>query len=604
MPTERAQHARQRERDRAESVSSHDGGVSSTLLVQKEKTESNRAKSSEQLAREQESLVTHKSCYCGVVSLLECVPSNPGDSRLSKRALRSKHREFNSRAQKSWGRVHRGSGGAVPKKHSKSASNIEEGHESSNGSSLRHCHQPKHLPLPLNPSTRVTFAYELTSIAIVIDASPSATAATFFNRCDEMADGCCVPLDRLGSILKAYLKGLVQPIEVPPVSVSGVGIAFGRWTPNLAITVVAAYPPTHRDRELTGLLVRDFRVVDEESAVELVDQVERWVLHDVEEVIADRLSGGKSQFGNGLGGRSSQGSGSMKNHLPATSRTSSWTTIRSSMKDILTVGDAALATLPSEGRPVILVISDCLNVSCGGVFDYLAETSRSDVPINVINLSNPTLGEDESAPSIYSSFPLNVSDDSKSIGDTCHQSGGIFIDSDILSSYATNVAGFSSCVPSPFHADAHFTSKKRSIRPNALQWYTLFSLSPLTPGYSLTSPAHSMNLFRSSTKTKLHQSQDSLNSFGGMTKYLSLQSFETSKSVLPTSNKELSFSTQAAALNERTFFVKYNINPVRVKSLLMSRILEGYRARRYGQNTQDPGETYSKAQAIRGLKEL
>ena len=570
-------------------MSSHDGGLNSNPLARKETTDKNNAQ--EQLAEVQESSVAHKSCYCGVVSLLECVPSNPGDSRPSKRALRSKHREFNSRAQKSWGRAHRGSGGAAQQKHSKSASNIGEGHDSSSGSLLRHCHQPRHLPLPLNPSTRVTFAYELTSIAIIIDASPSTTAAaTFLEHGNEAIDGCCVPLDRLESILKAYLKGLVQPIEVPPVSVSGLGIAFGRWTPNLAITVAAAYPPTHHgDCESAGLLVRDFRVVDEKSAFELVNHVKRWALHDVEEVIANRLSGVKSQLDNGLGGRSSQGSDSMNTHLAVTSRVNSWTTIRSSMKHILSIGDAALATLPPEGRPIILVFSDCLNVSCGGVFDYLAETSRSDVPINVINLSKPTTG-DRLAHNIYSSFPLDVSDDSKSIADACNQSGGIFMDSTVLNSYATKVAGFSDCVSSPFYTDVHFTSKKRSIRPNALQWYTLFSLSPLTPGYPSTTSAHSMNLQRGSTKTKLHQSQDSLNSFGGMTKYLSQQSFEKPKTVLPTSNKDASFSTQAAALNERTFFVKYNINPVRVKSLLMSRILEGYRARRYGQNTQDPGE--------------
>jgi hypothetical protein len=79
-----------------------------------------------------------------------------------------------------------------------------------------------------------------------------------------------------------------------------------------------------------------------------------------------------------------------------------------------------------------------------------------------------------------------------------------------------------------------------------------------------------------------HQPHDSTSTFDG-------QSFEVSKPSVVSSNGEISFSTQAAALSERTFFVKYNINPVRVKSLLMTRILEGYRARKYGQNTQDPG---------------
>lgn len=43
-----------------------------------------------------------------------------------------------------------------------------------------------------------------------------------------------------------------------------------------------------------------------------------------------------------------------------------------------------------------------------------------------------------------------------------------------------------------------------------------------------------------------------------------------------------------AALNrERIILARYNIQPIRIKSLLMTRVVEGYRARRYGHNTQD-----------------
>lgn len=574
-------------------MSSYDGGSDNLATARlKETTDGAPPKQSDQKAQESTPVSSSapKSCYCGVVSLLECAPHSAGDSRVSKRALRSKHREFNVRAQKSWGRAHRGTGTTVSKKHSKSTSNIGEGHGISSG--LRHCHQPRHLPLPLNPSTRVTFAYELTSIAIVVDASPSMTAAMFLHENTDLNDGCCIPLDRLGSMLRSYLKGLVQPIEVPPVSVSGMGIAFGRWTPNLAVTVVAAYPPTARgDRGSAGILVRDFRVIDERTALELAQQVERWALHDVEGVIADRLCGERS-FGDGLGGRSSQGKESTQNNVATRSKTSSWTGIRSSMKDILAVGDAALATLPPEGRPVILVASDCLNVHCGGVFDYLAETSRSDVPISVINLSNTTSDLEEFSASRYTSFPLDVSEDSKSMRDACQQSGGVFLDVTLLDTYSSMTAGSSACMSAPFHGDMHFTSKKRSIRPNALQWYSLFSMSPLTPGYSSHSSTRPAHLIGNDQSVKHHQHNDSLSTFGGMKRFLSQQSLEASKSFGQSSNVEVSFSTQIAALNERTYIVKYNINPVRVKTLLMSRILEGYRARKYGQNTQDPGKRY------------
>lgn len=499
---------------------------------------------SEQSPRESalSSTVTPKSCYCGVVALLECVPCNAGDSRVSKRLLRSRWREFNARAQKVWRR-----GGNAAKKQIKSSNdNMSEGHV---GLSGRHCHQPRHLPLPLNPSTRVTFAYELTSIAVVVDASPSATAAVFLNGSCELNDGCCVPLDRLGPLLTAYFKGLVQPIAVPPVLVTGMGVAFGRWTPNLAVTVVAAYPPSQGRLGSASLLVRDFRVVDEQSAVELGRQVDKWALHDVEGVIADRLGGG--HFGNDLGGRSSQGSGlSMSNAIMNSQEVGTWASVRSCMKDLLEVGDAALATLPKEGRPVILIASDCLNVHCGGVFDHLAETARSDVPINVINLS--ILGDAGS----ISTFPLDVSDDSKMICDAARQSGGILLNALSLESYTGTIAGSSAQESVPFQGDAHFMSKKRSIRPNALQYYTLFSLSPLTPSCSSHYPTRSVNLVNSAHNPRQDQIFDSVSTFSGK-KYSSQQSFDI--------GTDSTFSTQAALNERRIFFVKYNINPVRIK---------------------------------------
>ena len=519
-------------------MSSFEGGVNlKENALNKQASTSTSEQSPRELALSLS--ISPKSCYCGVVALLECVPSSVGDSRVSKRLLRSRCREFNTRAQKAWNR--RG-GNAAKKQTKRSMDNIVEGHVSLSG---RHCHQPRHLPLPLNPSTRVTFAYELTSIAVVVDASPSLTAAVFLDGGYELNDGCCVPLDRLGSLLTAYFKGLVEPIEVPPVSVTGMGVAFGRWTPNLSITVVAAYPPSRGHHGSASLLVRDFRVVDEQSAVELGRQVERWALHDVEGVIADRLGGG--HFGNGLGGRSSQGSGLSMN---IDSQVGTWASVRSCMKDLLEAGDAALATLPKEGRPVILIASDCLNVHCGGVFDHLAETARSDVPISVINLS--TLGDSGS----ISSFPLDVSDDSKMICDAARQSGGVFLDAISLHSYTGMIAGSSANESAPFQGDAHFFSKKRSIRPNALQYYTLFSLSPLTPSCSSHYPTRSVNLVSSTRNPKQHQIFDSVSTFSGK-KYSSQQSFDI--------GADSTFSMQAALNERRIFFVKYNINPVPIK---------------------------------------
>jgi hypothetical protein len=609
LPATRAHQTRGRRRERGLSISSQECGAgldtkdsnsSGTNLTQ-EQVEGGKDAGEAASSNPNEGSCNKHYCCCGVVSLLECIPSGGGGAqtdRTSKRTLRSKHREFNSRAQLSWGRGNKGSGGGGKRQgklRSIGSSVGGGGSGTVSGGVRRFCHQPRHLPLPLNPHTRVTFAYELTSIAVVVDASPSLTA-TFgsddmfadddygeekSSKLDQLGSMCCVPLDRLAVLLKTYLKGLIQPIEVPPVAVSGLGIAFGRWTPNLAITVVAAYPPTSRGvRASAGLLVRDFRVTDEQSALELVRQVERWALREVEGLIAERMSGDRDFSGDGVAGRSKGKGGYHQSSplltpldsfsLPYSQPMGAFSSVKSSMKDIFAVGDAALATLPPEGRPVILVATDCRNVQCGGVFEHLAETSRSDVPISVLDLSTQTTSNN-------SSFPLSISDDSQSLRDACQRSGGMFLHSTLLEESIKTIAGTQINPTSPIYGDFHFSFKKRSIRPNALQWYSLFILSPFTPfagpslarpmGTPLSTDYRSSSLLFTSTgsSTKHHQTHDT-------------SSFSFSGKQLP---------GNATALQERTVFSKYNINPVRIKSLLMTRVLEGYRARRYGHNTQD-----------------
>lgn len=636
-----------RRRDRGLSVSSQEGPVATTAVGAIGAASNNSSSSEGEKSQSNNSAAAKNSCICGVVSLLECVASGGpstsqggAEQRSTRRALRSKHREFNTRAQSAWGRGSSSSSGGggnnatigaskeklLLSRSSTGGSCSMIGGNSSGGvqqqqqqQQRRRCYQPRHLPLHLNPNTRVTFAYELTSIAIVVDASPSLTATiTSLNNnnmnsdsycCfgeDEKSnknmssattteimndDGSCVPLDRLGTLLKTYLLGLVQPIDIPPVAVSGKGVAFGRWTPHLAVTVVAAYPPTSSgDEASAGLLVRDFRVTDEISALELVRQIERWALREVEGTIANRLCFGKQRDFVGDRGNNDGLSRLNSFSLPCADQLlfSSSKHTKTSLKELLAVGDAALATLPPEGRPIILIASDCQNLECTTTFEYLTATDRADVPLSVIDLSFRSCGGQDG----HYAFDFR-----SSLTDSCQISGGIFLHRELLESCVKVKAGptarqkrdhRSSVQPSPlleeeqsrFHGDIHFSSKKRSLRPNALQWYTLFILSPFTPGAyavsSTVSPCSSNALFQSSsissTSLDIAKQSSSKSSAPSMD-----DSFGRSKDV-----PVVSLSTA----QDRVMFSKYSIQPVRIKSLLMSRVLEGYRARRYGQTTE------------------
>ena len=496
---------------------------------------------------------------CGVVSLLECVTGGGiQPDRQTKRALRSKHREFNTRAQVAWGTLKR-------KRDKKLGSTI--------GGIQRKCYQPRSLPLSLSPNTRVAFAYELTSIAILVDASPSLTSTVGImdnfggigeEKSSVPSNEYCVPLDRLGPLIKTYLQGLVKPINVPPVSVSGRGISLGKWTPNLAVTVVAVYPPTSTENTSVGLLVRDYRVTDEASALELAHQVERWALREVEGKIAQRLD-----FADGL---SALGSFS----LPSSTQqmNGSLTSVKSSMQDLLDVGNAALDTLPLEGRPSLLIATDCSNVYCGGAFESL-NNFNVDVPVSILDLSSNNRPPSQDI----------TANDSQSLKDTCNISGGIFINSEQLDSFISEIAG-SSCSAGPT-IDYHFSFKKRSIKPNRLQWITIFSLSPFTPGHS-----SSLRPLSIPEQSSFYRASNSIASFSSSSMMPLGKTADCSNndkvSIYDRRMQTLGSSvTDISQPHERVVLARYNIQPIRIKSLLMTRVVEGYRARRYGANTQD-----------------
>ena len=138
------------------------------------------------------------SSSCGVVSLLECVPTTPWYrlTRRQKRALKNEIRGFNLEAEAHQKRTTR-------------------------------CHEPPKLPLRLSPASRVFFSYEMTRIAFCLDASPTLTSTYGFTG---GTDGSCCPMDRLAGMVRTFFTSLVEPVQAPSTTDKSV------WKPILAVT--------------------------------------------------------------------------------------------------------------------------------------------------------------------------------------------------------------------------------------------------------------------------------------------------------------------------------------------------------------------------------
>jgi hypothetical protein len=368
---------------------------------------------------------------CGVVSLLECVPKA---SKYRRRDLRSHILNFNMHAQQ----VQRDNKVA--------------------------CHEPSHLPLKLSPTTRVSFAYEVTKVAFCLDASPTLVT-TFGNGLGGIEDDVCCALDRLGGMSRTFFKALTKPITAP-------WLADPKgWRPIIAVTVVAVYPNVAGGSD-TSLLVRDFRVHDIDSAERLAQEISQWALKEVENETTLRMSHTST------GGRDS------------------WSRLSpsSSLRDLLDAGNEALSLLPSHARPCIVLATDCRSVTCEHILDVINDPELVDTPFVVLDLSSSSSHlpvppakrfQDKASflsydPGSSSNFPLHQSDESELLFGLCRATGGAFFDSELLTEAAHTVAGKVS-ENSPIADDSYFSFKRRALRPNAIQWYTLFSLSPLTP---------------------------------------------------------------------------------------------------------------------------
>jgi hypothetical protein len=498
----------------------------------------------EESPKDGELITQHIGCVSGVASLMECVPSKALKdlTRHQKKALKNRIRDFNQRAELARKRL------------------------------TSPYHQPLQLPLRLSPATRVSFCYEMTRMAFVLDASPTLVSA--FGASDSDAHFCA--MDRIPDMVKTFFTALTN-------SATTQGSV---WKPRVAVTVLAVYPHGgNRDDNNTSVLVRDYRIDSKEDAQVLAEKVHEWALSEIEAGIARRLNAG----GAGLVGYDFWA-------IPK---------YTSSLQDLLDAADVALDFMPNMARPCIVLATDCRSVCCDEILELLAYEERLDVPIHVLDLSSPTshlpaetamdefsnLARDPGGPS---AFPLHMPDDSESLFAIARVTAGCFIDAQLLELAATTSVGQ---VPSgsPLALDQFLVFRRRALRPNALQWYLLFSLSPLTPS---TMPAS----IKAQPQTLLHPA-------GRMAppEYLqrrmgfpTMHRVDSKEDMMDTrSSSVTSFTTKAASHrsvdrtaelrrpSHRTTFSTYVCSPVRIRGLLVARVKEGYRAKQYGTSTHD-----------------
>jgi hypothetical protein len=406
---------------------------------------------------------------CGVAALLDCVPTTAWHrlAKRQKKILRGAVRDLNRAANK-----------AIY--HERKVA----------------CFEPKELPLRLTPSTRVVFGYQVTRIAFVLDASPTLTTAFPAVRNDDSKFTCA--LDRLPQMARTFFTSLVKKIE----SSSFIPDA-GPWQPRLAISVIAVYPKksSRRTRNRRGgddrnedemdfdlsVLVRDACVNDKVSAELLADNIEEWAMEEVESEIARRVSRNQGDEFGSIGG----------------SFDDAWTIplYVSSLEDMLSAADASLSIMSSQARPVIVLATDGRSVDCetSGLGLLVADDDkgnyRVDVPLVVLDLSSPdshrsAAGMTPTAESRDASnfltddpgttFPLHLSDDTEALFGICRATGGCYFDEQLLKEASLTLAGTANS-DSPLSSDRFLSFKRLTFRPNAVQWYTLFSLSPLSP---------------------------------------------------------------------------------------------------------------------------
>ena len=301
------------------------------------------------------------------------------------------------------------------------------------------CFKPKSLPMPMGPShTSLTFAYDTLSMVLCITATPSMT--TTFTSSSSSANPYLFPLDRLADTCRHYFQALLQPMD--GATLDGISTTPPLpWSPRISLTVMAILPSSSTDPLDVMVLVRDYKLIDPSSAQYLADRIMEWACTDVENQIASSMYKRKA------------GHGSLE------------------VSSILNVATTALQSLPLSGRPCIVLATDGRLLPCPTVLEYVQNSKWNDIPLFVLDLS-----EDNN--DTFSSSLFNFSDDREALFELCQVSRGCFMDGQILTEGARIIAG-NVAPDSIFNKDDGFCQPRtRKLRPNAIQWYTLFQPSP------------------------------------------------------------------------------------------------------------------------------
>lgn len=403
---------------------------------------------------------------CGVTKILECIPvlsvsntSSSFQSRLSKKArrkLRKRLIAFNQQADENY-YMHMNIG---------AVSNVDDddNRERNNKDKVySRIYEPKDsIPLKVTPGTRVSFCYDVARIVICVDASPALTSSLLTTRPirnNSRDFTCCCPIDNLGEMIMIFMKAIIAPVETSGQN----GVFF----PDILVSVIAVYSITSESNLLSeneqvpvnndvSILVKSFQVENEQSADILGAKVSEWARGELESGISSRLS----------------------QSVLEPMRHPNTIVANSSMSKVLAACEETLRMMPPEARPIVIVATAC-SIECESV--TLNDPIWRDVPIHIFDLSPSTKKDyDPFFTPIQILHNLQISCYKEALYQLCDSKSGRVFDLSLLSEAAEVVAG-RVAPDSRFYSDPFLASKRRSMYANALQWYVLFSISPLTP---------------------------------------------------------------------------------------------------------------------------